>query len=83
MKLDKTGRKVTPQEVEKEMKTKTSSGQCRFSAKECLSVSQIASFFSRLGNQSSGSEKPDLESDEDLMTVLADIDEQIVLENMQ
>ena len=81
---ENSGRKVTPQEVAKEMKTVTSSiGQRIFSGRECLTVSQISSYFSRLGNLPSSCEKMNVKTDEDLMAVLAELDENAVFENMQ
>ena len=78
-----TGRKITPQEVEREMKQlRTEDGQKFFKPSEVLSTSQIASFFARVGRSTSkDSAASGITNDEDLMSVLAAIEEETILQS--
>ena len=77
---ENSGNKVTPKEVEREMKIlKDDDGQKVFRPCEYLTASQIASYFSRLGNKGPISHEV---NDEHLLLALAEIEEKELLDNL-
>ena len=77
-----TGRKITPQEVEREMKNiRHENGEKVFRISECLSSSQIASYFARYGKNSAKENQDNpVINDEDLTSVLSAIEENNLME---
>ena len=76
-----SGRKATPKEIETEMRSLKKDGKKVFTFQDCLRMSQIASYFSRLGSRKEPIVAQDMQ-DEDLEAVLTDLNQSELLDRL-